>query len=181
MSSGSAANADRGISPKTIPRTSKTLVSLFNCFIPKILSLHFQQKSHKKWLYIYTYIRWICQYSVSSLVYQYSILVNIFSFFVQFSEIKNMVLQKQSKTKFPSLLQDNDAIKPRQTSERASCPPREQPRHPLQTENRRRISTSAVFLWAQVDHASRASKKAPQGLFSPPDCSAGRFCSNPPA
>ena len=52
--------------------------------------------------------------------------------------------------------------------------------HPVQTENRQRISTSAVFLWARVDYASRASKKAPQGLFSPPDCSAGRCCSNPP-
>ena len=51
----------------------------------------------------------------------------------------------------------------------------------LQTENRQRISTLAVFLWARVDYASRASKKAPQGLFSPPDCSAGRCCSNPPA
>ena len=50
----------------------------------------------------------------------------------------------------------------------------------LQTENRQRISTPAVFLWARVDYASRASKKAPQGLFSPPDCSAGRCCSNPP-
>ena len=34
--------------------------------------------------------------------------------------------------------------------------------------------------WARVDCASRASKKAPQGLFYPPDCSAGRCCSNPP-
>ena len=34
--------------------------------------------------------------------------------------------------------------------------------------------------WARVDVASRASKKAPQGLFYPPDCSAGRCCSNPP-
>ena len=34
--------------------------------------------------------------------------------------------------------------------------------------------------WARVDYASRASKKAPQGLFSPPDHSAGRCCSNPP-
>ena len=34
--------------------------------------------------------------------------------------------------------------------------------------------------WARVDCASRASKKAPQGLFSPPDYSAGRCCSNPP-
>ena len=32
-----------------------------------------------------------------------------------------------------------------------------------------------------MDVASRASKKAPQGLFSPPDCSAGRCCSNPPS
>ena len=37
-----------------------------------------------------------------------------------------------------------------------------------------------VFWWARVDVASRASKKAPQGLFYPPDCSAGRCCSNPP-
>ena len=51
----------------------------------------------------------------------------------------------------------------------------------LQTENRQRISTLTVFLWARVDYASRASKKAPQGLFPPPDCSAGRCCSNPPA
>ena len=36
------------------------------------------------------------------------------------------------------------------------------------------------FWWARVDVACRASKKAPQGLFSPPDCSAGRCCSNPP-
>ena len=35
----------------------------------------------------------------------------------------------------------------------------------LQTENRRRISTSAVFLWAQVDHASRAAKNSPLGCF----------------
>ena len=34
--------------------------------------------------------------------------------------------------------------------------------------------------WARVDYASRASKKAPQGLFFPPDYSAGRCCSNPP-
>ena len=34
--------------------------------------------------------------------------------------------------------------------------------------------------WARVDYASRASKKAPQGLFCPPDYSAGRSCSNPP-
>ena len=31
-----------------------------------------------------------------------------------------------------------------------------------------------------MDIASRASKKAPQGLFCPPDCTAGRCCSNPP-
>ena len=35
--------------------------------------------------------------------------------------------------------------------------------------------------WARVDCASRASKKAPLGLFCPPDCTAGRCCSNPPA
>ena len=35
--------------------------------------------------------------------------------------------------------------------------------------------------WARVDCASRASKKAPLGLFCPPDCTAGRSCSNPPA
>ena len=29
------------------------------------------------------------------------------------------------------------------------------------------------FWWARVDIASRASKKAPQGLFCPPDCTAG--------
>ena len=34
---------------------------------------------------------------------------------------------------------------------------------------------------ARVDVASRASKKAPQGLFYPPDYSAGRCCSNPPS
>ena len=34
--------------------------------------------------------------------------------------------------------------------------------------------------WARVDCASRASKKAPQGLFYSPDYSAGRCCSNPP-
>ena len=36
-------------------------------------------------------------------------------------------------------------------------------------------------MWARVDIASRASKKAPLGLFCPPDCTAGRCCSNPPA
>ena len=35
--------------------------------------------------------------------------------------------------------------------------------------------------WARVDIASRASKKAPLGLFCQPDCTAGRCCSNPPA
>ena len=43
------------------------------------------------------------------------------------------------------------------------------------------LSVRLPFWWARVDIASRASKKAPQGLFSPPDCSAGRCCSNPPA
>ncbi len=38
-----------------------------------------------------------------------------------------------------------------------------------------------VFWWARVDVASRASKKAPQGLFCPPDYSAGRCCLNPRA
>ena len=32
-----------------------------------------------------------------------------------------------------------------------------------------------------MDVASRASKKAPQGLFCPPDYSVGRCCSNPPS
>ena len=32
-------------------------------------------------------------------------------------------------------------------------------------ENRQCISTLAVFSWARVDYASRASKKAPQGPF----------------
>ena len=43
--------------------------------------------------------------------------------------------------------------------------PREQPRHPLQTENRQRISTLTVFLWARVDYASRAAKNSPLGCF----------------
>ena len=43
--------------------------------------------------------------------------------------------------------------------------PREQPRHPLQTENRQRISTLTVFLWARVDCASRAAKNSPPGCF----------------
>ena len=38
-----------------------------------------------------------------------------------------------------------------------------------------------AFWWAQVDVASRASKKAPRGLFCSPDYSAGRCCSNPPS
>ena len=42
------------------------------------------------------------------------------------------------------------------------------------------LAYAEVFWWARVDCASRASKKAPQGLFYPPDCSAGRCCSNPP-
>ena len=45
--------------------------------------------------------------------------------------------------------------------------------------NRKQVRIFLVW-WARVDYASRASKKAPQGLFSPPDCSAGRCCSNPP-
>ena len=35
--------------------------------------------------------------------------------------------------------------------------------------------------WARVDIASRASKKAPLGLFCQPDCTAGRCYSHPPA
>ena len=50
-----------------------------------------------------------------------------------------------------------------------------------QNKNLSVLSYVEVFWWARVDYASRASKKAPQGLFSPPDCSAGRCCSNPPA
>ena len=42
------------------------------------------------------------------------------------------------------------------------------------------LAYAEVFWWARVDCASRASKNAPQGLFYPPDCSAGRCCSNPP-
>ena len=48
-------------------------------------------------------------------------------------------------------------------------------------EKRLRISIQTFSWWARVDYASRASKKAPQGLFCPPDYSAGRCCSNPPA
>ena len=35
----------------------------------------------------------------------------------------------------------------------------------LQTENRQRISTLTVFLWARVDYASRAAKNSPLGCF----------------
>ena len=47
-------------------------------------------------------------------------------------------------------------------------------------ENRQCISTPAVFSWAWVDYASRASKKAPQGPFAAGTYSGGRCCSNPP-
>ena len=47
-------------------------------------------------------------------------------------------------------------------------------------ENRQCISTPAVFSWARVDYASRASKKAPQGPFCRRTYSGGRCCSNPP-
>ena len=50
----------------------------------------------------------------------------------------------------------------------------------LQNKNLSVFVYVEAFWWARVDVASRASKKAPQGLFSPPDCSAGRCCSNPP-
>ena len=49
-----------------------------------------------------------------------------------------------------------------------------------QNKNLSVLAYVEVFWWARVDVASRASKKAPQGLFYPPDCSAGRCCSNPP-
>ena len=39
------------------------------------------------------------------------------------------------------------------------------PRRQLHAKARQRISTLAVFLWVRVDYASRAAKKAPQGLF----------------
>ena len=45
-------------------------------------------------------------------------------------------------------------------------------------ENCQCISTPAFFSWARVDYASCASKKAPLGLFCPPDCTAGRCCWN---
>ena len=51
----------------------------------------------------------------------------------------------------------------------------------LQNKNLSVLVYVEVFWWARVDVASRASKKAPQGLFSPPDYSAGRCCSNPPS
>ena len=51
----------------------------------------------------------------------------------------------------------------------------------LQNKNLSVLVYVEAFWWAQVDVASRASKKAPQGLFCPPDYSAGRCCSNPPA
>ena len=50
----------------------------------------------------------------------------------------------------------------------------------LQNKNLSALAYVEVFWWARVDVASRASKKAPQGLFYPPDYSAGRCCSNPP-
>ena len=40
----------------------------------------------------------------------------------------------------------------------------------LQTENRQRISTLAVFLWARADYASRAAKNSPPGCFCPFFC-----------
>ncbi len=49
-----------------------------------------------------------------------------------------------------------------------------------QNKNLSVLSYVEVFWWARVDVASRASKKAPQGLFCPPDYTAGRCCSNPP-
>ena len=50
----------------------------------------------------------------------------------------------------------------------------------LQNKSLSVLAYVEAFWWARVDCASRASKKAPQGLFYPPDCSAGRCCSNPP-
>ena len=50
-----------------------------------------------------------------------------------------------------------------------------------QNKNLSVLSYVEVFWWARVDVASRASKKAPQGLFCPPDYPAGRCCSNPPS
>ena len=60
--------------------------------------------------------------------------------------------------------------------------PREQPRHPLQTENRQRISTLTVFLWAWVDYASRAAKNSPLGCFCAVFCdSAAAVRIHPPS
>ena len=39
------------------------------------------------------------------------------------------------------------------------------PRRQLHAKARLRISTSAVFLWARVDYASRAAKNSPPGCF----------------
>ena len=50
----------------------------------------------------------------------------------------------------------------------------------LQNKSLNALAYVEAFWWARVDCASRASKKAPQGLFYPPDYSAGRCCSNPP-
>ena len=51
---------------------------------------------------------------------------------------------------------------------------------PIRTKIEAVACATAPFWWARVDCASRASEKAPQGLFPPPDYSAGRCCSNPP-
>ena len=58
------------------------------------------------------------------------------------------------------------------------------PPSPEKSLQNRRSSTRFgywISWWARVDVASRASKKAPLGLFCPPDCTAGRCRSNPPA
>ena len=48
-------------------------------------------------------------------------------------------------------------------------------------ENRQCISTPAVFSWARVDYASRATKNSLAGCFCPAGREApGRSCSNPP-
>ena len=44
------------------------------------------------------------------------------------------------------------------------------PRRQLHAKARQRISTSAVFLWARVDYASRAAKNSPLGCFCPFFC-----------
>ena len=44
------------------------------------------------------------------------------------------------------------------------------PRRQLHAKARLRISTSAVFLWARVDYASRAAKNSPPGCFFPFFC-----------